>query len=119
MTARANDGVWNGGRSRRYFSLAAALLSNRLVLFAPLVSALALSVYASYRWRVRQVEAQFNAVLAERNRIAREIHDTLAQGFVADFLAIGTSWSRKLDNAPQWRKRPDPSSPRDRPKQFE
>jgi signal transduction histidine kinase len=29
------------------------------------------------------VESQFNAVLAERNRIAREIHDTLAQGFVA------------------------------------
>jgi signal transduction histidine kinase len=29
------------------------------------------------------VQAQFAAVLAERSRIAREIHDTLAQGFVA------------------------------------
>jgi len=28
------------------------------------------------------VEAQYSAVLAERNRIAREIHDTLAQGYV-------------------------------------
>ena len=33
--------------------------------------------------RVRTVESRFSAVLAERNRIAREIHDTLAQGFVA------------------------------------
>jgi len=28
------------------------------------------------------VQARFNAVLQERNRIAREIHDTLAQGFI-------------------------------------
>jgi signal transduction histidine kinase len=48
-----------------------------------IVMALALLAYEIYRWRVRQVEAQFKAVLAERNRIAREIHDTLAQGFVA------------------------------------
>jgi ligand-binding sensor domain-containing protein/signal transduction histidine kinase len=38
--------------------------------------------FGVYRWRVRTVEAQYGAVLAERNRIAREIHDTLAQGYV-------------------------------------
>ena len=38
--------------------------------------------YLVYRWRVLQVEAQWGAVLRERGRIAREIHDTLAQGFV-------------------------------------
>jgi len=38
--------------------------------------------YLLYRSRVRTVEAQYQAVLAERNRIAREIHDTLAQGYV-------------------------------------
>jgi signal transduction histidine kinase len=31
---------------------------------------------------MRRLQSQFDAVLAERNRIAREIHDTLAQGFV-------------------------------------
>ncbi len=36
-----------------------------------------------YRWRVLTVEAQYKAVLGERGRIAREIHDTLAQGYVA------------------------------------
>jgi len=32
--------------------------------------------------RVRAIRSRFDAILAERNRIAREIHDTLAQGFV-------------------------------------
>ncbi len=35
-----------------------------------------------YRLRVRSVESRFDAVLAERTRIAREIHDTLAQDIV-------------------------------------
>ena len=38
--------------------------------------------YAIYRWRLRQVELRYDAVLSERGRIAREIHDTLAQGLV-------------------------------------
>jgi signal transduction histidine kinase len=38
--------------------------------------------YQVYRMRVRSVELRFNAVLAERTRIAREIHDTLAQDIV-------------------------------------
>ena len=38
--------------------------------------------YQVYRMRVRNVELRFNAVLAERTRIAREIHDTLAQDIV-------------------------------------
>ena len=48
-----------------------------------MLASVSLLTYGAYRWRVRSVESQFNAVLAERNRIAREIHDTLAQGFVA------------------------------------
>jgi len=34
------------------------------------------------RLRLKRAEREFNAVLGERNRIAREIHDTLAQGYV-------------------------------------
>jgi signal transduction histidine kinase len=33
-------------------------------------------------------EAEFAAILAERNRLAREIHDTLAQGFTATLLQL-------------------------------
>ncbi len=37
-------------------------------------------VFAAYRLRLRQVHARFEAVLEERNRIAREMHDTVIQG---------------------------------------
>src|SRR4030095_5779022 len=40
---------------------------------------LALAAWQLYRMRVRRMAHQFSAVLAERNRIAREIHDNLAQ----------------------------------------
>jgi signal transduction histidine kinase len=38
-------------------------------------------VWLVYRLRIRQLSDQFNMVLAERSRIARELHDTLIQGF--------------------------------------
>lgn len=43
--------------------------------------ALALSAVAAYLWRMRQMKARFDLVLGERIRIAREVHDTLLQGF--------------------------------------
>ncbi|MDQ2835354.1 MAG: histidine kinase [Acidobacteriota bacterium] len=38
--------------------------------------------YGLYRVRVHTVEARYKAVMAERGRLAREVHDTLAQGYV-------------------------------------
>jgi ligand-binding sensor domain-containing protein/signal transduction histidine kinase len=35
---------------------------------------------ASYRWRVRSLQLRFRAVLNERSRLAREMHDTVIQG---------------------------------------
>jgi signal transduction histidine kinase/ligand-binding sensor domain-containing protein len=40
---------------------------------------LAMIVWQLYRFRLNRIESQFAAVLQERNRIAREIHDNLAQ----------------------------------------
>jgi signal transduction histidine kinase len=45
------------------------------------VALAALSVWLLYRRRLRRLRAQFAIVLAERSRIARELHDTLIQGF--------------------------------------
>jgi signal transduction histidine kinase/ligand-binding sensor domain-containing protein len=42
--------------------------------------ALAGVVWGGYRFRMRQVNSRFQAVLTERNRLAREMHDTLIQG---------------------------------------
>jgi len=43
---------------------------------------LAASAWGAFRLRVRQIRGRFALVLEERVRLAREIHDTLAQGFV-------------------------------------
>ncbi len=40
------------------------------------------SAWAIYQIRLRQIRVRFAAVLEERARLAREIHDTLAQAFV-------------------------------------
>jgi signal transduction histidine kinase len=41
-----------------------------------------------YLLRLRRLEREFDAVLAERNRMAREIHDTLTQDFVGASLQL-------------------------------
>jgi signal transduction histidine kinase len=38
------------------------------------------SVWGAYQFRLGQLRARFQAVLNERNRLAREMHDTLIQG---------------------------------------
>jgi signal transduction histidine kinase len=51
--------------------------------FRLLCAALVLAcAWAVFRLRVRQIRYRFGLVLDERARLAREIHDTLAQGFV-------------------------------------
>jgi signal transduction histidine kinase len=46
------------------------------------VLALLAAAWATYHLRLRQERYRFALVLEERARLAREIHDTLAQGFV-------------------------------------
>jgi signal transduction histidine kinase len=85
VQAANNDGVWNTEGAALEFKLQPhfyqtiwfyALLA---LLVAAIVVGLALLVQ---RRRLRRAEREFDAVLGERNRIAREIHDTLAQGYV-------------------------------------
>src|SRR5206468_12820788 len=47
------------------------------------VFALAAIVWSVHRFRLGQLRARFKAVLSERNRLAREMHDTLIQGCVS------------------------------------
>ncbi|MBX6360311.1 sensor histidine kinase [Pseudacidobacterium ailaaui] len=77
-----NDGVWSEEAAVFAFRLRPRFYQTWWF-YLLLVLLLGFLVYGVYRWRVRHVESSFRAVLAERNRIAREIHDTLAQGFVA------------------------------------
>ncbi len=76
-----NDGVWNETGASLDLQLEPHYYQTYWF-YLLLALGLALLAYCIYRWRLRLVEARYDAVLAERGRIAREIHDTLAQGLV-------------------------------------
>lgn len=77
-----NDGVWSEKPTTLVFEVKPYFMQTRW--FYGLLALLAgVLVYLAYWWRVRSVRNQYQAVMAERGRIAREIHDTLAQGYVA------------------------------------
>lgn len=63
--------------------------------FWPCLAALiALAITAGYRMRVRQLRYRFDLVLAERSRIARELHDTLLQGLSGITMQLQALWTR-------------------------
>src|SRR6266403_3404653 len=52
------------------------------------------------RARIRGIESQYNAMMEERTRLAREIHDTVLQGFNGVTLMLLAA-ARKVDNPPE------------------
>jgi len=78
VIAANNDGVWNEQGATFQFYLRPHFYQTYWF-YALLLLVLGLAAWQLYQLRVRQMRAQFNAVLAERTRIAREIHDNLAQ----------------------------------------
>jgi ligand-binding sensor domain-containing protein/signal transduction histidine kinase len=76
-----NDGVWSTEPAALEFKVEPRF--TQTMWFYGLIGVLLVALgYAIYRVRVRYVEAEYQAVMAERGRIAREVHDTLAQGYV-------------------------------------
>ena len=84
VTACNNDGVWNEAGAALDFSVAPAYYQT--VWFRVSVAAAILALLAAlYRLRLRQMSRQFSIRMEERvnerTRIARDLHDTLLQGF--------------------------------------
>lgn len=78
VVASNNDGVWN--QTGAAFSLyLKPYFYQTYWFYAVCLLGLGLLAWLLYYLRVRGMRAQFGAVLAERTRIAREIHDNLAQ----------------------------------------
>ena len=77
-----NDGVWNNAGASCDFSIAPAFYQTNWFRFSCL-SGLSLLLWSLHRLRLRKMEAALNLLyqerLAERTRIAREMHDTLLQ----------------------------------------
>jgi signal transduction histidine kinase len=77
----SNDGVPSKQEAVWAFTLAPAFYQTRW--FGGAMAVLALSVTAlAWRVRVRQVRGRFSAILVERTRVAREVHDTLLQSLL-------------------------------------
>jgi signal transduction histidine kinase len=81
VQAANNDGLWNTEGAALAFELRPHFYQTAWF-FALLLAAAVGVVVLLLRLRLRRAEGAFRAVLGERNRIAREIHDTLAQGYV-------------------------------------
>ncbi len=93
VTAANNSGVWNQEGASLDFSIAPAYWQTNW--FRVLcVAALLLVLWALYQLRLSQVAKAFNARLeervAERTRIARDLHDTLLQSFQGLLLRFQT-----------------------------
>lgn len=87
VTAENNDGVWNEvGASVPFMILPPFYL--RWWFYLLLILILAGSVFLLFRLRLQRVQRRFDLVLNERTRMAREIHDTLAQDFVSVSLQL-------------------------------
>jgi signal transduction histidine kinase len=81
VQAANNDGVWNTEGAALEFELRPHFYQTIwFYLFLALLAAGL--VVLLLRLRLKRAESEFKAVLGERGRIAREIHDTLAQGYV-------------------------------------
>jgi signal transduction histidine kinase len=92
--AANSDGVWNERAATLAFSIAPAYYQTAWFRALSAVLLVAL-LWAAHRYRMRQVQHAFDLTLearvGERTRIARELHDTLLQGFHGVLLRFQTA----------------------------
>jgi ligand-binding sensor domain-containing protein/signal transduction histidine kinase len=81
VQAANNDGLWNTEGAALQFELRPHFYQT-LWFYILLAVATAALIALLLKRRLLVAEREFKAVLGERSRIAREIHDTLAQGYV-------------------------------------
>lgn len=87
VQAMNNDGVWNRAGAELRFRIIPPIYRRWWFLLLCLLVVMAL-LAGMYLLRLRRLKGEFDAVLAERNRMAREIHDTLTQDFVGASLQL-------------------------------
>jgi signal transduction histidine kinase/ligand-binding sensor domain-containing protein len=97
-----NDGVWNEAGATLDFSIAPRWYQTKwFVIFCVVVGSLV--VWAIYRLRVRQIakamSSRFDERLAERTRIARDLHDTFLQTIQGSKLVADDALDSSTDPA--------------------
>jgi signal transduction histidine kinase len=84
VSASNNDGVWNTAGDSIAISILPTFFQTiwfKAIVVLLIVGLLWLGVWLRIRYVTEQMEARLSARQAERIRIARELHDTLLQGF--------------------------------------
>jgi signal transduction histidine kinase/ligand-binding sensor domain-containing protein len=76
-----NDGIWNEVGDSLSFYVKPYFYQTRWF-YVGVALAIVLIIWLTHKWRLQLVAAQYKAIVNERSRIARELHDTLAQGLV-------------------------------------
>jgi signal transduction histidine kinase len=103
VQASNGEGVWSGGEATLAFTVAPRYWQTAWFQLATLAVA-GLAMWGAYRIRVRQVARQLNLRfeerLAERTRIARELHDTLLQGFLSASMQLHVAADNLPDDSP-------------------
>ncbi len=96
-------GLWNGKEATLDFDVAPEFWQT-MWFRASLVLAVALTFLGLYRLRLRQLSKQLNVRfeerLGERTRIARELHDTLLQGFLSASMQLHAAVDRLPSDSP-------------------
>jgi signal transduction histidine kinase/ligand-binding sensor domain-containing protein len=87
VTACDDEGACDANGTAVEFSLAPHLYQRGW--FPALMTCLAaLMVFGTWQFRMRYMQQRYRVILAERSRIARELHDTLVQGFSGVTMAL-------------------------------
>jgi ligand-binding sensor domain-containing protein/anti-sigma regulatory factor (Ser/Thr protein kinase) len=81
VIASNNDGIWNNQGASISFYLKPHFYQTNWFLVCAILLVVLIGLLV-HLYRLRQMNLQHTAVLEERNRIAREVHDTLIQGMV-------------------------------------
>jgi signal transduction histidine kinase/ligand-binding sensor domain-containing protein len=86
VQAAGPDGLWSGAPAEVGFTIAPAIWQTAWFRLAAALG-VAFGAWLVYTWRLQQATRRLNAAfderLAERTRIAQELHDTLLQGFIS------------------------------------
>ena len=103
VRASNGEGAWNGDEAVVSLSIAPAFWQT--VWFRALLLVVAsVAAWAAYRLQLHQVRRQLNVRfeerLAERTRIAQELHDTLLQGFLSASMQLHVAADRLPPDSP-------------------
>jgi ligand-binding sensor domain-containing protein/signal transduction histidine kinase len=103
VMARNSDGLWNSAESEISFKIQPAYWQTwwfRLSGLLAVVLAILLFVRLRMRALAAQMNMRFEERLAERTRIAQELHDTLLQGFMSASMQLHVADDRLPEDSP-------------------